>query len=379
MSIHMNFDSDHIEQLIYRRLAGDILPEENAELESIIQKRDDVKQMWSEMSAAHRLYNAGQLADKIDTEKAWENIKAQVQPEQKARVFFFNRWVMAASVILLAGIGILSYKLWFGAGNSHKPEYIELSLANGKVIRLQSSKHDLTVQKGHSAVQLSNGAVLADAQKEQIDVNAFNTLAIPHGKDYHLQLADGTEVWLNAATELQFPLAFSGNTRRVKIKGEAYFKVAHDAAHPFIVETLQGDVQVLGTEFNVKNYPGEAMATSLVNGSIHLHPQVGEDILLQPGQAFVTDKSNKSYVEPFNEIVTLGWMRGLYYFNNCPLEDIRGVVERWYNVQVTFKEGHGNKRFTGVLEKNKPLTLFLNNISISSGIPFNYSGSNVLF
>lgn len=377
MSKQMNFDSEHIEQLIYQRLAGDILPEENAELEAMIRERPEVQLLWNELSIAYNVYVAGKAADQIDKEAAWIKIQQQ-QSQPKGTLVYFKRWLVAASLILLAGIGFLAYQ-YLKSDNTSKTEFIELSLANGKTIRLQSNKQDLKVQGEHNTVNLSNGAVLADAQKDQIDVNAFNTLAIPHGKDYHLQLADGTEVWLNAATELQFPLAFIGDKRRVKIKGEAYFKVAHDASKPFIVETLQGDVQVLGTEFNIKNYPGEVMATSLVNGSIHLHPLEGDDLVLQPGMAFVTDKSNKTYIEPFNEMVTLGWMRGLYYFNNCPLEDIRGVLERWYNVQVAFKDGHGNKRFTGVLEKSKPLTFFLNNIAVSSGIPFDYSNNNVLF
>ncbi len=376
MGIQMNFDSEHIEQLICRRLANDILPEENAELEAVLRESSDARQLWEQLSAASMVYRAGHELDKADNEAAWAKIKAAVQPQAPVR--HFRRWMLAASLVLLAGAGIVMYRL-MGEKQKSRSAFIELSLANGKTIRLQSSRQDIQVLGGHSAVQLSNGTVLADAQKDMIDIHALNTLTIPHGKDYHLQLADGTEVWLNAATELQFPLAFTGSTRKVKIKGEAYFKIAPDATRPFWVETLQGDVQVLGTEFNTKNYPGETMATSLVGGSVQLHPLPGERMILKPGQSFVTDRSGKTTIEPFDEMVTLGWMKGLYYFNNCPLEDIRGVMERWYNVQVVFKDGHGSKRFTGVLEKNKPLTLFLHNIAVSSGIPFSFSDTTVSF
>ena len=157
-------------------------------------------------------------------------------------------------------------------------------------------------------------------------------LSTPRGMDYKVILADGSEVWLNAESRIEFPTNFQGNERRVKLLGEAYFKVAPNEKSPFIVSTDQMEVRVLGTEFNLKSYSNEAAHVTLVKGSV----EVG-DMRLTPGQDAWYDKEGTIHVAEVDVYDVIQWKDGFFYFNDKSLVTVLRELGRWYNLGVIFR------------------------------------------
>lgn len=160
-------------------------------------------------------------------------------------------------------------------------------------------------------------------------------LSTPRGMDYKVILADGSEVWLNAESKIEFPANFQGNERRVKLLGEAYFKVARNEKSPFIVSTDQMDVKVLGTEFNLKSYANEAAHVTLVKGSV----EVG-NTRLSPGQDAWYDKEGTIHVAEVDVYDVIQWKDGFFYFNDKSLVTVLRELGRWYNLGVIFRNAN---------------------------------------
>ena len=160
-------------------------------------------------------------------------------------------------------------------------------------------------------------------------------LSTPRGMDYKVILADGSEVWLNAESRIEFPANFQGNERRVQLQGEAYFKVARNEKSPFIVSTDQMEVRVLGTEFNLKSYSNEAAHVTLVKGSV----EVG-DKRLTPGQDAWYDKEGTIHVAEVDVYDVIQWKDGFFYFNDKSLVTVLRELGRWYNLGVIFRNAN---------------------------------------
>ena len=213
---------------------------------------------------------------------------------------------------------------------------------------------------------------------ENVDANGINTLSVPKTKSYKLQLDDGTQVWMNAATDLNFPFQFNGSSREVTVKGEAYFKVAQNATAPFVVNVNGVKISVLGTEFNVKAYPGEPMQISLVDGKVSVASDNDKQIL-QPGEAVDVQQDKKLAKVNFDETMVLGWMHGIYYFKNEELGNIIPAIERWFNMQVKLDNPSLAKmHMTGALEKRNSITDFLEMLSKTTGISYDVHGDEIL-
>ncbi|MBR1463437.1 MAG: FecR domain-containing protein [Prevotella sp.] len=164
-------------------------------------------------------------------------------------------------------------------------------------------------------------------------------LSTPRGMDYKVILADGTEVWLNAESHIEFPSNFQGKERRVKLLGEAYFKVARNEQAPFIVSTEQMEVKVLGTEFNLKSYSKEAAHVTLVKGSV----EVG-DTKLVPGEDAWYDKDGRLQVAEVDVYDVVQWKDGFFYFNDQSLVTVLRELGRWYNLGVVFRNASAMKQ-----------------------------------
>ncbi len=220
------------------------------------------------------------LANKLDLPEAWEKLEAQIQTKRKSRInlVFALRW--AALFVLLAGLGFL---LLYEGDHLNKQEEeplvevlpermlkASLKLADGSLIALDTAQ----MQLKESAFEIQNqpGEKLSysknEAFKQKASQAVFHELIVPAGARYQLVLADGTKVWMNAASKLTYPVSFSDAERRVKLEGEAYFEVMSSAV-PFIVEAGKQEIRVLGTSFNVSAYHEDAnFETTLVSGKV---------------------------------------------------------------------------------------------------------------
>ena len=183
----------------------------------------------------------------------------------------------------------------------------------------------------------------------------FNTLQIPRGGEYFLTLADGTEVWLNAETEIRYPVQFTGDKRVVYLDGEAYFTVAPDKNKPITVVSTHASVSVLGTQFNFRAYPDERdVQTTLVSGSVIMQSEkYKQQIKLVPGEQGVLEKNSaKLMKQEVNTYLYTAWKDGRFAFRDARLEDLFNILARWYDLSVFYQSPEAKDiRFTGDLNK----------------------------
>lgn len=193
-------------------------------------------------------------------------------------------------------------------------------------------------------------------------------LITPKGGMYKVVLGDGSKIWLNALSTLEYPANFSGKERRVRLKGEAFFDISASADRPFRIDVGDRVVEVLGTSFNVKSYD-DKLATTLVDGKIKLILGA-EHVVLKPGQeAYVDDEKEMSLKE-----VTLpdgvAWVKGDFYFESLPITEIMKDIERWYNIDLNYIGQVPAKKFTGSVSRNARLAEVLEMLKTVSGARF---------
>ena len=314
-----------------------------------------------------------------------ESLKAEEVKEIPLKPFYFRtifKMAAAASVVLLISLAML-----FNTNKTVKRNIPgPLPTVAVKTIPIGSDKATLTLEDG-SVVALekgkgyttgnasSNGEKLVYNVKSKSKAIAANVLTIPRGGQFFVQLADSTKVWLNSESQLKYPVAFTdGQTRQVElIYGEAYFEVSPSTRHKgakFKVKTQMQNVEVIGTEFNIKAYRDEnAIYTTLVKGKVAIDNTKAKETL-KPSEQSVIRKNNTDIliakVDVYNEV---SWRKGLFVFKGMPLKEIAKVLSRWYDTDIVFASPElGNVKFNGVLSKNQKLEEILTTIRNSNFI-----------
>ena len=258
-----------------------------------------------------------------------------------------------------------------------------LTLADGSSIVLDSAANGTLTQQGNIKVQkLDNGQLAYTVNGKQVTENDeafYNTISTPRGGQYQVTLADGTQVWLNAASSIRFPVVFTGAERKVEITGEVYFEVTKNAAIPFKVKTAASEVEVLGTHFNVNAYDDEAaVKTTLLEGSVKIIA-TGQPIkYLQPGQQSAINKQGTITV--LNNAVieeVMAWKNGRFQFNSADLKSILRQISRWYDVDVVYK-GNVNLHFTGQLTRNDNVSKVFDKLVLTGEVHFKIDGRKII-
>lgn len=202
-----------------------------------------------------------------------------------------------------------------------------------------------------------------------------------HDKEFWLTLPDGTRVHLNYNSSLTYPLSFSGKNRDVELEGEAYFFVAKDHRHPFIVHTRYGDVKEYGTEFvintrydsknttGVWGVQGKGLSVVLVNGSISIIPEGGKETMMKPNDlAVVSEGSTQPHIKQVDTEPFTSWNTGTFSFDNCPLDRLIDVISRWHGMTVDIRNKQAmHKGFTGELDRYGDIHSQLNAIGNITG------------
>jgi ferric-dicitrate binding protein FerR (iron transport regulator) len=193
----------------------------------------------------------------------------------------------------------------------------------------------------------------------------YNTITTPRGGKYEVVLPDGSKVWLNTASSIKFPTAFTGERREVTITGEAYFEIAKNTEKPFIVQQADIAIKVLGTSFNVMAYDDETgMKVTLVEGAVRVAPLSGygkeQGVKLSPGQQVILNLSNDgkhefSLVKDVNVSETIAWKDNLFWFDNDNVQEVIKKLSRWYNIEITV-DGNIPDRFTGSIPMDLPFS-----------------------
>ncbi|KAA2243507.1 DUF4974 domain-containing protein [Chitinophaga agrisoli] len=256
-----------------------------------------------------------------------------------------------------------------------------LTLSNGKQIALNdTTEGEVATQSGIHIAKTNNGQLIYSVSADNTgdEPAGFNIAATPKGGQYKVQLADGTMVWLNAASSLKFPVRFAGKERVVELTGEAYFEVAHEAARPFVVETVNEKVLVLGTHFNINAYNDEPIAvTTLLEGSIKVQSTyTGKASVLTPGEQSLL-ASSQFTIQAANVEEAVAWKNGYFRFNDEKIADIMKKLERWYNIEVKYEGKPSEELFNGKISRFKDISQVLRMLEKTEGIHFKTEGRRV--
>ena len=253
-----------------------------------------------------------------------------------------------------------------------------LTLANGQMIPLGKEATDSTIITDGTQISASGSGVTYASGVESESV-VYNKLEIPRGGEFCLTLSDGTRVWLNSETSIQYPVAFGAKERRVFVQGEAYFEVAKDAKKPFTVQFMSSSVTVLGTSFNIRAYPEEKRSqTTLAEGSVRIYSP-GSSMLLKPGeQAEVSALSGEMVKQDVEVKNFTSWKDGRFVFEQQPLEDIMRTLERWYDIRVIFKD-EGAKRISlsGNMKRYGDFSQVMKMLQMTGDVRFELHGNDV--
>jgi len=318
-----------------------------------------------------------------------ESIMKKTRPPLKRRVLW-PRIAAAAALILCLGTGWYIYRE-YKAESSLEEQAVKnhikpgknsamLTLANGVVIALTGAANgQLVKESGLEINKTADGQLVYKVlDAKGISSRQYNSIKTPKGGQYQVTLPDGTNVWLNAASKLSYPVSFASHQNRtVELSGEAYFEVAKDKAHPFIVKNGEQQIRVLGTHFNVNGYADEGeIKTTLLEGSVEISAARMRRIL-KPGQESVL-KDQQINVVPANVEAVMAWKNSMFVFDHDRLESIMLKVGRWYDVEIEYEDPQlKQETFSGGISRFEQVSDVLKKLSFTHAVKFKIEGRRI--
>ena len=333
-----------IARLIAEELAGTIDERDRAVLTRWL---DEDERHWKEYTNILESLKTGNEVWK-DQERGRQIMESRWRTVKSHTIRKTVRWLTwskyAAVILLFVSMGIF----WFVNEKKQEVENVtvakiehgsmkaQLVLANGRKVDLVPETNLQLEEEGGTRILTLDNMVKYSGMDSLVGQSAevkYNTLIVPRGGEFSLELADGTRVWLNTESKLRYPVAFTGEERRVEMDGEVYFEVAKNREKPFVVTVNGVDIRVLGTSFNVSAYQ-EDVVTTLVTGKVQLK-KGDEQVVLLPNQQAIwsDDKFKVKQVDARNYVL---WKEGIFYFEDVDLETILDDMARWYNVTIFY-------------------------------------------
>lgn len=412
---------DRIYDIVSRHFIGTITNDEREELEAWLAESPDNKDLMEQfmaredmlqMSMMPRVHRDGGIV--FDDDYATHTA---VKPQQRRRLVSFRaswtRSIAVASVaVVLLAVGIT---LWNDYCKVVVPDVDEVTLA---VMRtsMEVGRSDATVtirsRKGkREDVTLASSVDVKDNQSldklcQSIQDERLSSvgndfaeseelladIVTHHDKEFWLTLSDGTRVHLNYNSSMTYPIQFVGDSREVYLEGEAYFFVAKDRRHPFIVHTRYGDIKQYGTEFDVNTrynsqmstgaygIKGKGLAVVLVEGSIGVTPIGKTEHRLKPNELAVVSEGDKELkVTTIDTTPFTSWNTGSFAFEDCTLDKLMDVLGRWYGKEIRFAdESLRSERFTGEIDCYEQLDHIMSSLSKSTSIDMSIEGNTIV-
>lgn len=280
----------------------------------------------------------------VDVEAEWRNFEHH---RMKGKSGWMRKWPVAAAAVLVLGFALWGLLL-LQQEKAEQPllAQVEYKLEKGVTliaeedavsIPLHEPGDELTVPGVKIFRQDSLHGILYTPGSAKVVEKKYHTLRVPRAADYMIVLEDSTRVWVNAESELRYPLHFGQNERVVELKGEAYFEVRHDPGRPFKVKTEFAETRVLGTEFNFQAYSKEQLNVTLVKGRIGVKTEKSGELILKPGEN-VSLSPEGMKIEEVDVLKYTAWKEGFFYYDHTRLEDILKELGRWYDFEVSYNQ-----------------------------------------
>lgn len=403
--------ADQLKELLEKYLSGELSETDFQQMWTALQQPEHKETLQEVMRTVwdHPAYH--RLSDAAAKQRVWEQLNpaaitpgeipaetpvetsAKMPGEAPVRIPVIplrkNRWWAAAAAILLlggaawmrlhhpapkallAGKAVPVFKNDVPPGNNKAV----LTLGDGSTVTLDSGANKVIGQ----GIQQHNGQLQYNTPGATTAVS-YNTLTTPRGGQFQIVLPDGTKVWLNAASSIRYPTAFTGPERKVDVTGEAYFEVAANAGIPFRVGVNQrAEIEVLGTHFNINAYPEEAnINTTLLEGKVKVMAGKQPGTLLLPGeQASLNAAGNMRILKDIDTDQIIAWKDGWFQFHLSTLPEVMRQVSRWYDVEVSYQGTISDKAFEGRIQRDLTLTQMLK-ILEKNQVRFQVNGKKII-
>ena len=367
--------------LLRRYLAGKVSPEETA----LVDK-------WYASTDGTALSPAADDNDAFAIkERLYQRILAGLNEETRV-VPFYRRplFRVAAAAVLLMAVAATFFLL--SRGSDPKPltgtgqqirltpggNKAVLTLADGSLIVLDSAANGSLAQQGNmNVLKLDNGQLAYRPGDDNAAEVLYNTITTPRGGQYQVVLADGSRIWLNAASSLRFPASFTGQARTVELTGEGYFEIAKNPAMPFKVNIPgKGEVEVLGTHFNINAYDDEnSSRITLLEGSVKVSRGAATGILKPGQQAQLADGIKVVQDADLDEV--MAWKNGKFIFNKTDVQATMRQLARWYDASVSY-QGKVDGFFNGTISRSAGIEKVLKMLQLTDEVQFSIEGKTIV-
>lgn len=390
----------YIGLLLFKLMQGTITEEERRRLDQWKQESPENRKFFEEALSTgepHAVAGQEKVAAKLE-DRIFQKIAAEILELQGRRIGKRrNTWkyVAAAAAVVVLAINVVVFtsrkeeKEAPVAKTAVAPQqndvdapeavYASITLANGDKLAINGSANGKLASQGKTEViKTKDGLIVYKAETVGISGETqLNTLTNPKGSNViGIVLQDGSKVWLNAESSLTYPVAFTGNDRKVTIDGEAYFEVAKNKRKPFKVLHNGMEVRVLGTHFNVSAYAGEEVShVTLLEGSVKVSNGKASGIL-KPGQRARINNNRVDVETNINPDRSVAWKNGYFSFDKADVTEVMNQISRWYNVQVKYEGPIPDEEFGGELRRNSKLSSVLKILNMS-GVKFRVEGNTV--
>ncbi|WP_430809668.1 MULTISPECIES: FecR family protein [unclassified Carboxylicivirga] len=341
--------------------------------------------------------------ERINTEEQWQrflytlqksNIQNATKPKNDAKVQLFRAIASIAAVLIVTFSIYYTYQIAKPTQQSQElvkaniqpgTPQATLLLGNGQEVSLESATEKI-IEEGNLSIENEKGVLAYNTTEKKIPETTINQLITPKGAEYQVVLPDGTKVWLNSDTKLTYSVPFNDSVRQVELKGEAYFDVATNVNKPFVVESGNQSIVVLGTEFNITCYSEDVnIVTTLVEGKVKVQQtidkqRITEDYLLPNEQIVFNKETNLLTKQSVDVELYTAWKDGRFKFRNEPLESFLTKVARWYDVEIYITdESIKNLRFTGDLPRYNNMSDILNILEAEMSVHIDIKDDSVIY
>lgn len=366
---------------LLRYTRGELSKEEEEGIKETLSEIHKLKELAEELKDRKCIEREIHLLERFDTQEALLKVKRQ----RNVRKLSFIPWAAAVSVILIIGVSILllhnekNEMASLPMTNTIKPgkAIVTLEMASGMKYHLDTLSTAIHNNRAQVTFNNRNGILKIQEQDSfatgKVPEQDYNTITVPYGGTYLMELCDGTKVYLNSGTVFEFPSRFNGSKREVKLKGEAYFEVKRNEQQPFVVNTWEMAVKVLGTSFNVKSYTDEpGVYTTLVQGSIAILREGQPEKKIKPGeQAYYHKGVGTLSISQVDVNEFISWKDGLFYFKDIALEEILRIIARWYDLEIFYmNQGAKSVVYSGKLPMYSSVEDVLRKFEISGEVRF---------
>ncbi|QDH81101.1 DUF4974 domain-containing protein [Echinicola soli] len=378
-------------QLILKSFKGTLSAVERDRLERWLSHSQENRAFYDRITQEQLLEEEMAFFSSIDSTGAFGKLKQHLPSSTKTENPGKKRWGRYAAVAAILAVLIFGWGIYGGWLPDMKPanqrtlasaeigpgtDKAILVLPDGEEIMLDRAAEGTLKQDVGLTVAKRLNQVVFNVQKDFAVSDAdMNRIFVPKGGKYQVVLADGTKVWLNSSSSLEFPSNFTGQSRMVTLRGEGYFEVAHNPEVPFIVQANDTEIKVLGTHFNINTYDNEPLTrTTLLEGSVKV--SLGEHSkVISPGEQVLSDSGLPVKKIDMQQVVA--WKDGLFMFKRTRLDDILRQLERWYAIKVSFDGEIPEKHFSGTISMDTNLSKVLGMLEMSGAIDFELNNGTV--